>query len=300
MSRKGNLVTIVPLDSILEIDPALIETDSGQVKAGDVVVTRVFQLNYIDTASAKALLEGMKLGAVTEIAARGTIIVTGYAYRMNRVEQLLDVVDKPGNPKQFKFRQLKYTMASTLAPKIKALVEQLGDMSIAIAATPAATTPQQPRRPPVRQPTPAQPTPAAATAGSTKPSIYLDSDERTNRILMIGQEEELAVVEKLIDTLDIAQQDIRSLRVYEIQHVDAEEVRKKLEELGIIGASRNEHGHIRQDYLKNSNAWCARPAGSIADTCSGCERKSGRGTAHRRDAGGGYRINQLAYGQRLA
>lgn len=237
MSRKGNLVTIVPLDSILEIDPALIETGSGQVKAGDVVVTRIFQLNYIDTASAKALLEGMKLGAVTEIAARGTIIITGYAYRMNRVEQLLDVVDKPGTPKQFKFRQLKYTMASTLAPKIKALVEQLGDMSIAIAATPAATTPQQPRRPPVRQPTPAQPTPAASS-GSVKSSIYLDSDERTNRILMIGQEEELAVVEKLIDTLDIAQQDIRSLRVYEIQHVDAEEVRKKLEELGIIGASR--------------------------------------------------------------
>lgn len=237
MSRKGNLVTIVPLDNIMEIDPALIETDSGQVKAGDVVVTRVFQLNYIDTTSAKALLEGMKLGAVTEIAARGTIIVTGYAYRMNRVEQLLEVIDKPGNPKQFKFRQLKYTMASVLAPKIKTLVEQLGDMSIAIGVTPAATTPQQPRRPPVRPPTPAQPTPAASS-GSTKPSIYLDSDERTNRILMIGQEEELAVVEKLIDTLDIAQQDIRSLRVYEIQHVDAEEVRKKLEELGIVGASR--------------------------------------------------------------
>ena len=67
------------------------------------------------------MLEGMKLGVVTEIAGRGTIIVTGYAYRMNRVEQLLDVVDKPGNPKQFKFRQLKYTMASTLAPKIKGL-----------------------------------------------------------------------------------------------------------------------------------------------------------------------------------
>jgi len=249
MSRKGNLVTIVPIADTLEIDPTLIEPDSGQVKAGDVVVTSVFQLNYIDTASAKALLEGMKLGAVTEIATRGTIIVTGYAYRMKRVEQLLDVVDKPGRPKQFKFRQLKYTMASVLAPKIKALVEQLGDMSIAISATPAASTPQQIRRPPaVRQPTtPGQPTPAAqptpgASSGSTKSSIYLDSDERTNRILMIGQEEELVVVENLIDTLDVAQQDIRSLRVYEIQHVDAEEVRKKLEELGIIGASRASTG----------------------------------------------------------
>ena len=124
-----------------------------------MVVTRVFQLNYIDTASAKALLEGMKVGAVTEIAARGTLIVTGYAYRMSRVEQLLEVVDKPGRPKQFKLRQLKYTMASMLAPKVKALVEQLGDISIAISATPAAAPPGMARRAPVRQPTPPQPTP---------------------------------------------------------------------------------------------------------------------------------------------
>jgi general secretion pathway protein D len=238
MSRKGNLVTIVPLENALEIDPALIGTESGQVKAGDVIVTRIFQLNYIDTASAKALLEGMKIGAVTEIAARGTLIVTGYAYRMSRVEQLLEVVDKPGNPKQFKIRNLKFTMASMLAPKVKALVEQLGDMSIAIGVTtPTAATTQPIRRPPVRQPMPAQPTPAA-TPGSSKPSVYLDADERTNSILMIGQEAELVVVENLIDALDIAQQDLRSLRVYEMQHVDAEEVRKKLEELGIIGASR--------------------------------------------------------------
>ncbi|MGA2322848.1 MAG: secretin N-terminal domain-containing protein [Sedimentisphaerales bacterium] len=235
MTRKGNLVTIVPIADTLDIDPALIGTESGQVKAGDVIVTRIFQLNYIDTTSAKALLEGMKVGAVTEIAARGTLIVTGYAYRMSRVEQLLEVIDKPGTPKQFKFRQLKYTMASTLAPKVKALVEQLGDMSIAISSTPTAAATQPIRRPPVRQPMPVQPTPAA---GSSKPSIYLDADERTNRILMIGQEEELTVVEDLIDALDIAQQDLRSLRVYEMQHVDAEDVRKKLEELGIIGANR--------------------------------------------------------------
>jgi type II secretory pathway component GspD/PulD (secretin) len=69
-------------------------------------------------------------------------------------------------------------------------------------------------------------------------SVYLDADERTNRILMIGNEDELSIVDNLIDSLDVAQQDLRTLRVYEIQHVDAEEVRKKLEALGIVGASR--------------------------------------------------------------
>ncbi|MHC4170152.1 MAG: secretin N-terminal domain-containing protein, partial [Planctomycetota bacterium] len=67
-----------------------------------------------------------------------------------------------------------------------------------------------------------------------KPTVYLDSDERTNRILMIGLSEQLDEVEELIDTLDVAQQDLRTLELYRLEHVDAGEVRSKLEELGII------------------------------------------------------------------
>jgi general secretion pathway protein D len=54
---------------------------------------------------------------------------------------------------------------------------------------------------------------------------------------MIGLEEQLAVVEELISALDVEQQDLRILKAYPIEHVDAGEVRKKLEELGIVGAS---------------------------------------------------------------
>jgi type II secretory pathway component GspD/PulD (secretin) len=154
----------------------------------------------------------MKLGAITEMPGTGTLIVTGYAYRMGRVEQLLEIIDKPGKPRAFKFRQLRYTMASTLAPKVKQLVEQLGEISITIA-TPQPATPSPIRRAPVRQPMPPQPVqPPGAGAGAAKPTIYLDADERTNRILMIGNEHEIAVVDELIDALDVEQQDIRSIR----------------------------------------------------------------------------------------
>lgn len=234
MTRKGNLVTIVPLADALEIDPVLIEADRGQVQAGDVVVTRIFHLEYADATETKNVLDGMRIGAVTALPGLGTLVVTGYAYRMSRVEELLEIIDKPGAPKKFRFRQLKYTLATNLAPKVKELVEQLGDMSIELAAATPTPTPVRGRRVPVRRPTP-QPT---QTTTASKPTVYLDSDERTNRILMIGNEEELSIVENLIDALDVAQQDIRSIRVYEIQHVGAEEVRKKLEELGIIGAER--------------------------------------------------------------
>jgi type II secretory pathway component GspD/PulD (secretin) len=229
MTRKGNLVTIVPTEEALNIDPAL-HPEAGDVRLGDVVITRVFKLKHIDTASAQNLLVGMKLGAnISPIPETGTLIVTEYAYRMARVEELLEMVDQPGAPRQFRFRQLKYTMAATLAPKIKALAEQLGNVSVTVAAPSPAQPPARPAR---GRPAPT-PTPAAPAAAA-KSAVYLEADERTNRILMIGLEEQLIVVDSLIDSLDVEQQDLRTMRLYDIQHVGAEEVVKKLGELGII------------------------------------------------------------------
>ncbi len=232
-ARKGNLVTIAPTAQALDIDPVLLADDRGRVETGDVIVTRVFQLKHIDTASAQNFLTTMKLATtVTPIAETGTLIVTGYAYRMPRIEELLEIIDMPGEPKEFRFRQLKFTMAKTLASKVKTLAEQLGTVSIAITA-PTAPAPTR-GRPPTRAPArPSTPTPSA-----TKPTVYLDADERTNRVLMIGLTGQLDIVDALIDSLDVEQQDLRTMKLYKIEHVDAEEARKKLQELGVIGGTK--------------------------------------------------------------
>ncbi len=232
MARKLNLVTIVPAVEALDVDPALL-TNGKKVELGDVVVTRVFELEHIDTASATNLLSEMRLGVnVTPIADTKTLIVTGYAYLMGRIEELLSMIDKPGEPRQFRFRQLKYTMATTLAPKVKTLVEQLGEITITVAAT---TQPAQ--APPRGRRAPAQAVPPPAAGGAGKPAVYLDADDRTNRILMVGFQGELDVVEELIGALDVEQQDLRMLRIYDIQYVGADEVLKKLQELGIVGGA---------------------------------------------------------------
>ncbi len=238
MTRKGNLVTIVPAGEALGIDPAL-QPEVGKIQFGDVVITRVFNLKYIDTASAQNFLVSMKLGAnISPIPETSTLIVTEYAYRMARVEELLEMVDQPGEPKEFRFRQLKYTMATTLVPKIKTLAEQLEAVSVTIAV-PSPAQPTVRTRGRRRTPTPTPPAQAAA-----KTTVYLDADERTNRILMIGLEEQLIVVESLIDTLDVEQQDLRTMRLYDIQHVGADEVVKKLGELGIISGGKPTGGRI--------------------------------------------------------
>jgi type II secretory pathway component GspD/PulD (secretin) len=240
MSRMVNTITIVPLIKAASIDAPIVDPNDPKVQTGDVIITRIFELKHIETASAQSLLSAMKLGvSVSPIASIRTLIVTGYAYRMERIESLLDMIDKPGEQKEFRSRGLKFTTASTLATKVKTLAEQLGTVSITISV-PTSTTPARPtvpgRRPTTPSRAPTRPTTPSPTAAPAKPTVYLDADERTNRILMIGLEEQLSIVEKLIETLDVEKQDLRALRLYEIQYVDAEDVRTKLSELNIISA----------------------------------------------------------------
>jgi type II secretory pathway component GspD/PulD (secretin) len=249
MTRRGKFVTVVPAKDAQTIDPE-IYPDSKGIEVGDAVITRIFRLQHIDTANAKNLLDSMRLVVdVREIPETKTLIVTGFSYRMPRIEALLDLVDKPGEPKKFRFRQLQYTMAETLSPKIQALAEHLGTISITIAkgptVTPAKTSTarrpgettaayQQRIRLESQRAAAARRTTTTTTPEPGKATVYLDADERTNRILMIGTQEQLDEVEELIDTLDVAQQDLRTLKLYKMRHVDAEEARRKLEELRII------------------------------------------------------------------
>jgi type II secretory pathway component GspD/PulD (secretin) len=245
MTRKGNLVTVAPAEGIMKLDPTLIDPNTGEIRAGDIVVTRIFRLKNIEVDSAKNMLTEMQLGAdVRGVAATGTLIVTDYTDRMSRIEDILSMVDQPGKPREFRFRQLRYTLAATLAPKVESLVEQMGDIAITVAVTtPAAQPGRRPttrttRTTRTRTPTPRQPTPtpgAQTEPSPTAPTVYLDADERTNRVLMIGRAEDLDVVEEFIEALDVQKQDLRAIRLYEMQHVGAEEVLEKLQELGITG-----------------------------------------------------------------
>ena len=248
--HKGNVVSIVPAARIADIDPILFDPKTARVETGDTAVRSKFELKYIDTVAAKNLLDNMKLAFdVTAIPEKHMLLVTTYAYRMERVEQLLQLIDQPGEPKKFRFRQLRYTMAKTLADKVKAMAEQMLEMvSVTVAESdPAANVARTPGESDIAYRTRlaqvrAQQTALRATqqiaraqlGQETKPTVYLDADERTNRVLMIGAEKQLGILEQLVDALDVEQQDLRALQLYRMKHVDAEEVARKLHELGII------------------------------------------------------------------
>ncbi len=248
--HRGNIVTILPAARAVDGDPVWVDGTTPALETGDTAVQRKFELKYIDTAAAKNLLENMKVALdVTGIPEKHMLIVTAYTYRMERIERLLQIVDQPGEPKKFRFRQLRYTMAKTLADKVKAMAEQmLESVNVTVAESePTLNVARNPNESDVafrtrlaqlRAVQQAQRQQQQALrqqlAPETKPGVYLDADERTNRVLMIGVEKQLAIVEQLVDALDVEQQDLRTLQLYRMQHVDADDVARKLQELGII------------------------------------------------------------------
>jgi general secretion pathway protein D len=242
--HQGNLVTIVPIAEALEVDPTLLDSNNATIETGDMVVTRVFDLQYVKASSAMDLLSSMKLSvAVSPIEETQTLIVTCYAHRMTRIERLLNMVDRPGRPKEFRFRQLRYTMASTLSRRVEAIVTELQNSPGRVASpNDKPSTPVLTIGTASRSPSRQQQKDQGGAEQADKCSVYLDADERTNRILMIGCSEQLAVVEQVIASLDVVQHDLRALKVYSIVHVDATDVVRKLQDLEILGKSDQTSG----------------------------------------------------------
>lgn len=244
MTRRDQLVTIARTQDVANVDPVLRKPDEP-IQPGDVVVSSVFELEYIDVNSALNMLTQMKLGAdFVAIAETGTLIITDYAFRMERIREVLKMIDVAGAPKDFQFRQIRYMQAGELVPKVKALAGEIQGVSITVAsqaasaqptAQPPATTAAERARQlaelRVRQQLQAH----AQQEGqvSAQQAVFLEADERTNRVLMIGYAEELALVNQLIDSLDVPSHDLRFIREYTIQNVEATEVITVLNELGL-------------------------------------------------------------------
>ncbi len=95
--HKGNIIRILRKADALKGDPELMTPGCDPILAGNAVVTKVFELKYIDNASADNLLQSMDLAIrVTSIVESRSMIVTAYAHRMSRIERLLEMVDRPG------------------------------------------------------------------------------------------------------------------------------------------------------------------------------------------------------------
>ncbi|MHC5116791.1 MAG: secretin N-terminal domain-containing protein, partial [Planctomycetota bacterium] len=165
---------------------------------------------------------------------------TDYAYRMDQIQKVLDMIDVPGEAKEYEFRTLKFMKPSEMVPKLEELAGKLQDVSLQIS-TPTAAAPKTrsvtTRDPKTGRTTTKQvpittSTPAAAKTPEPD-AVYIDTDDRTNRILMAGKVEQIELINELIDALDVPQYDLKVVREYIIENVEAGDVIDVLNELAL-------------------------------------------------------------------
>lgn len=250
--QQGNLVRIMKAADAAKLDPVIRSPDEP-IQPGDIIVSSLFNLENISTSSAKTMLTQMNLGlpnGFQEVPETGTLIVTDYAYRMERIRNVLSMVDVPGEPKEYRYRKLVYLTPGELVPKLTELAGKLEGVSVQVAGekAPAAPTrmitqrvrdPQTGRYTTKQVPAPGS-TPAAAAGGagdSKSDTVQIEMDERTNRILMIGTLTQIETVNELVDTLDVPKYDLKYVKEYVIQYVEASEVVDVLNELGLVSVT---------------------------------------------------------------
>ena len=250
MMRDGQLVTIVKSTDAAAMKGVdiVIRRPEDPIQPGDIIVSTIFDLEHISAALAKAMLQSMNLGLDP---ARGfhqlesnTLIVTDYAKRMSRIENVLKMIDVPGEKREFQYRTLQYMEPSVMVPKLQQLAGQLQGVSLQIS-TPAGAA-QTTRNVQTRDPKTGQmvdktvpvPTKTPTAAKKVQPdAVFIDTDDRTNRILMTGKADQIKLVNELIDALDVPQYDLKFVREYIIQNVEAIEVVDVLNELGLAAVS---------------------------------------------------------------
>jgi hypothetical protein len=158
------------------------------------------------------------------------LLVIGTEAQIERVRQLLTMLDIKGGGLEVVL--IKHVLVADLTTQLANLLKAMTDQTEAITPAPAAPAGEQPRRQPSGQ-RPRRAEPQGPTkAGVRGPALV--SDERTNRLFIIGTQDQIRQAHELLDILDVPpyQYGQAYLKVYQPQFVEAEEVRRILEQLG--------------------------------------------------------------------
>lgn len=142
-----------------------------------------------------------------------SILITDALLNLQRMEKLLDSIDRPVSAEElgtkFHVHNTQHAGARELESKLKAMIE-----------------------------------------GSLKPFLggttQVDSDDRTGKLIVVTRKENLPTIEFVLDTLDAPVKMKTSSKLYKLQHAEALEITKILDEV------INNQKQIKQKLQKNS------------------------------------------------
>ncbi len=248
-----NGLTIVPAGrylKILAIGGATSKNmpilDGKNIPPGDQIVTQLHPLKHMSAEELSDLLSRFKSdeGDITVYSPTNTLIITDYGSSIHRLLKLIRILDVPGTGEQIWFEPINHADATEVADRIM----EIFDIS---TSTTKKTKTKTKKRKPVssrRKSKSSGPTVVGEEASETKISKIL-ADDRTNSLIIVASESAYLRVLELVKRLDVPIAGEGTLHVHKLQHADATELAKTLNNLSKSGrrSSTKKKGKASQE-----------------------------------------------------
>ncbi|OJY27966.1 MAG: type II secretion system protein GspD, partial [Myxococcales bacterium 68-20] len=225
---ETNRLTVVPHGRFLKIvESGAVATNGSPIygthepaSAEDRYITRMHRLGHINADDAAAVLAKLKSkdADITVYGPTNLLIITDTGTNIRRMMKVLEEIDEASTGDRIYFEPIHYASAE----EIKARLEELFD-----------TRGGGP--PPVTARTPRGAAPAATSAGKDLHVAKILADDRTNSLIIVATERSYERMLELIERLDVPQTSEGELHVLPLQHADATELTKTLNDI-ISGA----------------------------------------------------------------
>ena len=202
--------TTVPAGTIIKIVPAVsarsknVETRlrAGAVGPEDKVVTQLIPLKYADPNALKKLFAPLisKTSVIASYPPTRTLIVTDVLSNIERLLRIAKAIDVAGVGEEISVIPLRHAMAATLAKSLGTVFQRTRAQS--------------------------------KSALQAESEVRVVPDERTNSIILLASEDDTLKIKQLVKLLDREPpRGEGDIRVYYLQHANAEELTKVLTSL---------------------------------------------------------------------
>lgn len=188
--------------------------------AEDRYITRMHRLSHVSADDVAAVLGKFKTkeGDIAVYGPGNLLIITDTGTNIRRMMQIVEEIDVGGAGDQIWIEPVHYATATEVANRVSELFDLKGGASAPAAGPGGAKAPG-----------------AGASAGGDLHVAKILPDDRTNSVVIVSTEKAYLRILEIIKKIDVPQSTEGEIHVFPLQHADATELSKTLNEI-ITGA----------------------------------------------------------------
>ncbi|MFT5681904.1 MAG: general secretion pathway protein D [Myxococcota bacterium] len=260
--------------------------ENGNIPYTDNFVTQIIQLENVSVGDISSVVKdlGGKSAKVIAYAPTNTLIITDSAVNIRRVYRIISQLDVEAPRARMEIIPLEYATAS----EVEKIIEELygsadsSSSSSTQSTTSSSASSRRNRRTRNKEP-------AAASAGATSTTVgaegkYIQkiiSDERTNSLILMANEEAMTAVRKLIAEIDVDVDITKNaqLHVIYLEHAKAEDVSLVLSNLSDSSSSSSSNNNRTNSARRTGAAGASSARGGRNQPAAAESESSGGATA---------------------